>query len=77
MAVRLGIPTGRALACILAGNRTGVWLNGTRTVTQTFNAANQIDGFSYDAAGNLTGDGTTTYGYDALGRSDRAACLCP
>ncbi|MBK9944704.1 MAG: hypothetical protein IPP13_24175 [Kouleothrix sp.] len=46
-------------------------------MTQTFNAANQIDGFSYDAAGNLTGDGTTTYGYDALGRSDRAACLCP
>jgi YD repeat-containing protein len=51
-----------------AGNRTGVWVNGTRTVTQTFNAANQVSGFSYDAAGNLTNDGTATYGYDALGR---------
>jgi RHS repeat-associated protein len=52
----------------LAGNRTGVWLNGTRTLTQTFNAANQVDGFTYDAAGNLINDGATTYGYDALGR---------
>jgi RHS repeat-associated protein len=51
-----------------AGNRTGVWLNGTRTVTQTFNAANQVAGFSYDEAGNLTNDGTATYAYDALGR---------
>jgi RHS repeat-associated protein len=51
-----------------AGNRTGVWVNGTRTVTQTFNAANQVDGFTYDATGNLTDDGTATYGYDALNR---------
>jgi RHS repeat-associated protein len=51
-----------------AGNRTGVWLNGTRTVTQTYNAANQVNGFSYDAAGNLTNDGTAAYTYDALGR---------
>src|SRR5262249_27351509 len=51
-----------------AGNRTGVWVNGTRTLTQTFNAANQVDGFIYDAAGNLTSDGTTTLGYDTLGR---------
>ena len=51
-----------------AGNRTGVWVNGTQTVTQTFNAANQVVGFTYDAAGNLTGDGTATYDYDALGR---------
>jgi RHS repeat-associated protein len=51
-----------------AGNRTGIWLNGTRTVTQTFNAANQVAGFSYDAAGNLTGDGTAAFTYDALGR---------
>jgi RHS repeat-associated protein len=50
------------------GNRTGVWLNGTRTITQTFNAANQVDGFSYDEAGNLTDDGTATYSYDPLGR---------
>jgi RHS repeat-associated protein len=51
-----------------AGNRTGVWLNGTRTVTQTFNAANQVNGYTYDAAGNLTNDGSATYTYDALSR---------
>jgi RHS repeat-associated protein len=34
----------------------------------TFNAANnQISGFTYDAAGNMTGDGTHTYTYDAEG----------
>ena len=26
------------------------------------------DGFTYDAAGNLTNDGTASYAYDALGR---------
>ncbi len=52
----------------LAGNRTGVWLNGTRTITLTHDAANQVGGFSYDAVGNLTNDGTSTYGYDALNR---------
>jgi RHS repeat-associated protein len=45
-----------------------VWLNGTRTLTQTFNEANQVDGFTYDAAGNLTDDGSATYGYDTLNR---------
>lgn len=39
------------------GNRSGVWLNGTRVVSQT-----------HDAAGNLLGDGTNSYGYDALNR---------
>jgi len=43
-----------------------VQVNGTRTRTQTFNAANQADGFTYAAAGNLTNDGTAIY--DALGR---------
>ena len=33
-----------------------------------YNAANEVNGSTYDAAGNLTNDGTTTYGYDALGR---------
>jgi YD repeat-containing protein len=50
-----------------------VWLNGTRTVTQTCNAANQVTGFSYDAAGNLIGDGTAMYGYDARGRITQRA----
>jgi hypothetical protein len=43
-------------------------LNGTQVVTQTFNTANQIAGYSYDAAGNLTNDGTASYAYDVLGR---------
>ncbi len=51
-----------------AGNRTGVWLNGTRVLTQTFDAANQVVGWSYDAAGNLLDDGSSTYEYDALNR---------
>ncbi len=52
----------------LAGNRTGVWVNGTRTQQYTYNAANQVTGWSYDAAGNLLSDGSQTYSYDALGR---------
>jgi hypothetical protein len=40
----------------LAGNRT----DGGRT----YNAANQVNGFTYDNAGNLTGDSTATYAYD-------------
>jgi YD repeat-containing protein len=51
-----------------SGNRTGVWVNGTRTLTQTYDAANQVVGWSYDAVGNLTNDGTATYSYDALNR---------
>ncbi|KAB8144824.1 hypothetical protein F8S13_03020 [Chloroflexia bacterium SDU3-3] len=44
----------------LAGNRT----DGGKT----YNAANQLVGATYDAAGNLTSDGTTSYTYDALSR---------
>jgi YD repeat-containing protein len=51
-----------------AGNRTGVWVNGTRILTQTFDAADQVVGGSYDAVGNLLSDGTTSYTYDALNR---------
>ncbi|NTW02499.1 MAG: hypothetical protein HGA19_14675 [Oscillochloris sp.] len=43
-------------------------MNGT-TTTQSSNAANQVVSFSYDAAGNLLSDGTTTSTYDALGRT--------
>lgn len=50
-----------------AGNRTSVTVNGTTTTT-SYNAANQVIGLSYNAAGNLLNDGTTTYGYDALNR---------
>ncbi|NTU85720.1 MAG: RHS repeat-associated core domain-containing protein, partial [Chloroflexales bacterium] len=52
----------------LAGNRTSATVNGA-TTTQSFNAANQVLGWSYDAAGNLLSDGTTTYTSDALGRT--------
>ena len=34
-------PTDYAYSYDDAGNRTGVWVNGTRTITQTYNAANQ------------------------------------
>ena len=44
----------------LAGNRT----DGNRS----YNAANQVNGWQYDAAGNLTSDGTRSYAYDALNR---------
>jgi YD repeat-containing protein len=49
----------------LTGNRTGVTVNGTAILTNTYDAADQVVGWTYDAAGNLTNDGTTSYGYDA------------
>ncbi len=38
------------------------------TETHTYDAANQVEGWTYDAAGNLLADGTATYTYDALSR---------
>ena len=52
----------------VAGNRTDVTTNGTLTQHRAYDAANQVQGGTYDAAGNLTGDGTSTNSYDALGR---------
>jgi hypothetical protein len=52
----------------LAGNRTDVWQNGALVEHRDYNAANQVNGWTYDNAGNLLNDGTTTYRYDALGR---------
>jgi RHS repeat-associated protein len=51
-----------------AGNRTGVTIDGSHTARYTYNAANEVNGWLYDAAGNLTNDGGTTYAFDALGR---------
>lgn len=51
----------------LAGNRTSATIGGT-TTTRSYNAANQVVGWSYDGAGNLLSDGTSSYSYDALGR---------
>jgi RHS repeat-associated protein len=53
----------------LAGNRTDGWTNGTLTNHHDYNAANQVIGWTYDAAGNLTNDGTTTSTYDVLNRA--------
>ncbi len=50
------------------GNRTDVWSNGTRVEHRDFNAADQVVGWTYDAAGNLLNDGTTSSTYDALSR---------
>jgi RHS repeat-associated protein len=52
----------------LAGNRTQVTKNGTTTENRTYDAADQVIGWQYDAAGNQLSDGTSTYAYDALKR---------
>jgi len=52
----------------LAGNRTAVRANGALIANLSYNDANQVIGWSYDAAGNLLSDGTTTRSYDALNR---------
>lgn len=57
-----------AYAYDLACNRTDVWTNGGLTAHQDYNAANQVSGFTYDAAGNLTSEGWITYTYDTLNR---------
>jgi RHS repeat-associated protein len=58
----------RAYTYDRVGNRTSVTANGA-TESATYNAANQRDGWSYDAAGNLLSYGHgDTYQYDALHR---------
>ncbi|MFP4440609.1 MAG: hypothetical protein ACLFVO_25525 [Chloroflexaceae bacterium] len=52
----------------LAGNRTAVWENGALVANLSYTDANQVIGWSYDAAGNLLSDGTSTRSYDALNR---------
>ncbi|HEY0736593.1 MAG TPA: RHS repeat-associated core domain-containing protein [Herpetosiphonaceae bacterium] len=59
----------------LVGNRTDVWKNGVQQPTVSYDAANQVVGFSYDAAGNLLNDGTRTLTYDALNRLTSAMSL--
>ncbi len=42
--------------------------SGNFNFQQSYNAAtNQINGYSYDAAGDLLGDGMNTYAYDSEG----------
>lgn len=50
-----------------AGNRTKTTLNG-QTATTAYDLADQVAGYTYDDAGNLTGDGQRSYTYDALSR---------
>ncbi|HZG65252.1 MAG TPA: hypothetical protein VEZ12_00815, partial [Herpetosiphonaceae bacterium] len=52
----------------LLGNRTEVKTNGTVSESRGYNAADQVVGWTYDAAGNLLSDGTTNSTYDALSR---------
>jgi len=52
----------------LVGNRTEVQVNGAVTHSHSYNAANQVVGWTYDDAGNLTNDGTRTYSYDDYDR---------
>ncbi len=49
------------------GNRLSATVNGT-TTSRTYDAANQVSGWTYDTAGNLTSDGTSSYTYDLLNR---------
>jgi len=48
----------------LVGNRTALWDNGQLVQQRSYNGANQVIGWQYDAAGNLLSDGTNTYAYD-------------
>lgn len=52
------------------GNRTAqtITAGGCRAWSQAYNGSNQITGYTYDAAGNVTSDGSYTYYYDAEGR---------
>jgi RHS repeat-associated protein len=55
------------------GNLTNIALYSGKHNSETLNAApasskNQLPGYSYDAAGNMTSNGSTTYTYDAENR---------
>jgi RHS repeat-associated protein len=60
--------TSYAYAYDLAGNRTDAWVNGAPVEHRDYDAANQVVGWQYDAAGNLLDDGAASYSYDALDR---------
>jgi RHS repeat-associated protein len=54
------------------GNRTGIWdMKGGNIQSRSYNAANQVIGWSYDAAGRLMSDGSATYLFDSLDRMYR------
>jgi len=52
----------------LAGNRTDVSVNGGPIAHTAYDAADQVVGWTYDAAGNVISDTTRSSTYDALNR---------
>ena len=52
----------------LAGNRTSAWVDSLLVQSASYNDANQVVGWTYDAAGNLIDDDVVSYTYDALNR---------
>jgi RHS repeat-associated protein len=54
---------------LTGGNLPGGIGQPSFTINET---TNRINGFSYDSAGNLTGDGTFTYAYDGANRMKQA-----
>jgi len=52
----------------LAGNRLDAWTDGVVIQNRSYDDANQVIGWAYDAAGNLLDDGTTNTTWDALNR---------
>ncbi|NJO07024.1 MAG: hypothetical protein HC876_16720 [Chloroflexaceae bacterium] len=58
-----------------AGNLLSQQVNGITTTVQTYNSAQEVVDWHYDAAGNRLGyaPGAPTYGYDALNRLTSAA----
>jgi hypothetical protein len=53
-----------------AGNRTSATQNGA-TTSRSYDAANQVVGWSYEAAGNLLNDGSTTLAVSCAAGSHR------
>jgi hypothetical protein len=45
-----------------------IWKAGNVNFQNGYDGANHVLGYSYDGMGNMTGDGTNTYSYDAEGR---------
>ena len=56
------------VAATVIENRTDVWLNSVLTEHHIYSAANQVVGWTYDAAGNLLDDGATQSTYDPMAR---------
>jgi hypothetical protein len=52
----------------LAGNRQESWTDGVQLQNFSYDDANQVVGWSYDAAGNLVDDGTAAMTFDPLNR---------